>query len=280
MSEQRNRRHPNFLAPLIIRPNRGERGADIVTWILGPAPARPTRIVRFPKNRVLGELFAEPYPASGRSLSQMNGLGRARGEVIVPAGPRLTLYVEEEISESGLKGLGKLAPHDLQSLRLGGCGLTDSSLAHLRHLTWLEHLDLSCNHISGEGLAHLAGMLLLERLELGGQDGLTEAGLAHLPRLPSLRELDLSLNLTLQDAAIAHFAELPALEILDLHSTPISDMALADLKKLRKLRYLNISYTRISRAGAAGLCTALPLCKIRWAPTSAWQDHGGTRPHP
>lgn len=206
----------------------------------------------------------------------MKGLGRARGEVIVPAGHRLILYVEEEISERGLKGLGKLAPQDLQSLWLGGCGLTDSSLAHLRHLTWLEHLDLSCNHISGEGLPHLAGMLLLERLELRGQSDLTEAGLAHLPRLPALHGLDLSLNFTLSDAALTQFPDFPKLETLDLHSTPISDMALADLKQLRKLRYLNISYTRISHDGAAELCTVLPLCKIRWAPTSAWQDYSGT----
>jgi hypothetical protein len=240
-----------------------------VAWHLSPSPDCPARTVRFPKNRVLGELFAEPYPAGGRSLSEMKGLGKALGEVSVPAGHRLVLYVEKEMSERDMKALAKLAPRDLQSLLLGGCDITDAGLAYLRNLTWLEHLDLSCNSISGEGLAHLERMLLLERLEVWGCD-LTEAGLAHLPPLPSLRDLAISLHLELPDSALVDLDKLIALESLDLHSTPIGDGALAHLKKLRNLRHLNVSYTKISQNGAAELCAALPRCQISWQPTSAW----------
>jgi hypothetical protein len=231
-------------------------------------PASRKRTVRFPKNKVLGELFSEPYPASGRSLSQMKGLGRALGEVDVPSGHRLILCVEDGITERGLKALSRLAPHDLQSLLLGGCGITDCGLSHLRNLTWLEHLDLSCNRISGEGLAHLKGMLLLERLELWGCD-LTEEGLANLPPLPSLRHLSVALHLDLPDDALAPLDRLPALESLDLHSTPVGDRALVHLRKLRQLRSLDIFYTRVSRDGAAELRASLPLCQISWSQTSA-----------
>lgn len=141
----------------------------------------------------------------------MKKLGKALGEVSVPAGNRLVLYAEKEMSERDLKALAKLGARDLQSLLLGGCGLSDASLAYLKNLAWLEHLNLSCNRISGEGLTHLGGMLLLERLELWGCD-LTEAGLAHLPPLPSLRDLEISLHFDLPVSALAHLDNLPALE--------------------------------------------------------------------
>jgi hypothetical protein len=249
----------------------GERLAGGVAWNLSPPPDRAARTVKFPKNRVLGELFTEPYPASGWGISQMRPLGLARGEVSVPAGHRLVLYVEEKMSEHGLKALAKLGPRDLQSLLLSGCEITDASLAYLRNLTWLEHLDLSCNRISGEGLVHFEGMMLLERLEVWGCD-LTVDGLAHLPPLPSLWDLEIFLNLELADAALAHLDKFPALERLDLHGTPVRDGALVCLKKLRNLRYLNISHTKISRNAALKLCAALPCCEISWEPTSAWQD--------
>jgi hypothetical protein len=198
----------------------------------------------------------------------MKRLGRARGEVDVPASHRLILYVKEGITEHGLKALARLAPHDIQSLLLSSTGLTDAGLRHLRTLTWLEDLDLSCNRISGEGLTHLEGMLLLERLELWGCE-LTETGLANLPALPALRQLSLAMHLELPDDVLAHLHAFPALESLDLHSTPVGDRALAHLRMLHRLRFLNISSTKISRDGAGELCAALPLCRISWSQTSA-----------
>ena len=271
MSERRGRTSPIFHTSHLVRTDLGERHAGGVVWNLIPSSDRPARTVRFPKNRVLGELFTEPYPASGGGISQMRRLGLARGEVSVPAGHRLVLYAEGEMNERDLNALAKLGPQDLQSLLLNGCEINDAGLAYLKNLTWLEHLDLSCNRITGEGLVHLEGMLLLERLEVWGCD-LTEVGLAHLPPLPSLRDLAVSLNLELADGALAHLDKLPALERLDLHSTPVGDGALARLKDLRKLRYLNVSHTKISRNGASELCAALPCCEISWAPTSSWQD--------
>jgi Leucine Rich repeat len=271
MSERSSRTPPIFHTSHSAHTDLGARLAGGVAWNLSPSPDRPARTVRFPKNRVLGEIFTEPYPASGWDISQMKRLGLARGEVRVPASHRLVLRADEETSERDLKALAKLGPRDLQSLLLSGCEITDAGLAYLKNLTWLEHLDLSCNRISGEGLVHLEGMLLLERLEVWGCD-LTVEGLAHLPPLPLLRDLAVSLNLELADGALTHLDKLPTLERLDLHGTPIGGGALIRLKKMRKLRYLNVSHTKISRNGAMELCAALLGCEISWAPTSSWQD--------
>ncbi len=58
-------------------------------------------------------------------------LGRARGEVVVPAGKRLSLFVDEEAAR-GLRPLARLAPWDLQALSLSGCQVTDADLIHVR----------------------------------------------------------------------------------------------------------------------------------------------------
>jgi hypothetical protein len=60
---------------LSSRRDNGERAAGDVTWMLNPTLAPHARTVRFPKNRILGELFIETYPVAGRSLSQMKKLG-------------------------------------------------------------------------------------------------------------------------------------------------------------------------------------------------------------
>lgn len=269
MSERRSHTPAIFHTSHSLRASSGARLAGVVVWNLAPSPARKARTVRFPKNRILGELFTEPYPASGWGISQMRWLGLARGEVRVPAGHRLVLNVEDRISEHSLKALSKLGPQDLQSLLIRGCDITDSSLAYLKSFTWLEELDVSCNRISGEGLVSLERMFLLERLDVSGCD-LTAYGLGRLPLLPSLRELALYLNLELADDALAHLDRLPALERLDLHGTPVGDGALAHLKRMRKLRHLNVSHTKISRDGAVELCAALPLCDVSWAPSYSW----------
>jgi len=71
MSERRSRTPPIFHASHLVRTDLGERLAGGVAWNLVSSPDRPARTVGFPKNRVLGELFTEPYPASGWGISQM-----------------------------------------------------------------------------------------------------------------------------------------------------------------------------------------------------------------
>ncbi len=268
MGEQHNRSRTLGLRPHINGRQSDGRLAGEVTWALDtPAPRRP-RAVTFPKNRSLGDLYVEPIHTGDSCRAEREELGRARGEVVVPAGKRLLLYVSEKGARD-LRPLPKLAPWDLQALNLSGCEIKDADLIHLRGLTWLEDLDLSCNRFTGFGLAHLGAMLLLERLDLYGGD-LTDEGLGHLPALPSLRELSLAIHFELTDGALAHLNKFPVLGDLNLRSTPVGDGGIVHLKRLKALRYLDISYTRFSRDGADRLRAALPRCNVHWQPSAEW----------
>jgi hypothetical protein len=257
MGEQQNRSRTLGLRPRVNGRQSDGRLAGEVTWALDTPAPRP-RVVRFPKNRSLGDLYVEPVHTGDRRRAEGEELGRAWGEVVVPAGKR-----------RDLRPLTKLAPWDLQALNLSRCEIKDADLVYLRGLTWLEDLDLSCNRFTGVGLGHLGGMLLLKRLDLYGGD-LTDEGLGHLPALPSLRELSLAIHFALTDGALVHLNKFPALEELSLGNTPVGDGGIDYLKRLKALRHLDISYTRFSRDGADRLRAALPRCNVHWQPSAEW----------
>jgi Leucine Rich Repeat (LRR) protein len=260
--EEQNRRTFN-LGPLPRAcANDGWRDTE-VDWNLDLFIASEPRVVRFPKNKSLGDLYLLSTSALRPGYVLKRELGRAQGEVTVPAGKKLELVVDERAARN-LKPVAKLEPRDLQALNLSSCQISDDDLMHLQGLTWLEALNLSCNKITGRGLIHLSEMKLLGRLELWGTD-LTDDGLSYLPELPQLRELSLCLLLEITEAALVHLERLPALENLDLHSTYLDDRGLAQLKKLNRLRSLDLNYTKVSREGFHQLSAVLPRCRINWS---------------
>jgi hypothetical protein len=120
-----------------------------------------------------------------------------------------------------------------------------------------------CTPVTGGGLVHLGGKLLLERLEIWG-GALTDEGLGHLPPLPMLRELSLAVNFDLTGGALEFLSKLPALESLDLHCTAVGDAGLDRLKQLKGLRYLDVAFTKVSKRGDDELRAALPRCQVNW----------------
>jgi hypothetical protein len=141
-------------------------GTGEVWWDLARVAERPTRTVSLPRNRSLGDLFLLSPSALRPGETRTSPLGRARGEVTVPAGKRLRLVMNEK-SARDLRPLARLNARDLYSLDLSHCQIKDDQLIHLRGLTWLGELDLGCNiDFSGRGLAHLAGLKTLRSLNL------------------------------------------------------------------------------------------------------------------
>ncbi len=119
MGEQHNRSRTLGLRPHVNGRQSDGRLAGEVTWALDTLAPRRPRAVRFPKKRSLGDLCVNPIHTGDRRRAERGELGRCRGEVVVPAGKRLLLYVSEKGARD-LCPLTKLASWDLQALNLSG----------------------------------------------------------------------------------------------------------------------------------------------------------------
>jgi len=95
-------------------------------------------------------------------------------------------------------------------------GVTEANLAFLRDLKKLHVLSLNVSSkppINDAGLAHLAGLTALEKLNLFSQL-VTDAGLEHLMGLVSLRELDLRSTQITVEGKQRLKAKLPQLKLV------------------------------------------------------------------
>ncbi|PRW57473.1 regulatory subunit [Chlorella sorokiniana] len=200
----------------------------------------------------------------------------------------------------GLTNLGSL--QDLEALELRGAGVTNSIMARLAALPSfaqlrvpdaglvtdeglaalaalpLQDLDLSCRRaqadepVSDAGMAHLAALSQLTRLDLSGRTAVTAQGLSPLRTFTRLQHLDLSrLQLASGDASFlwcltqlttlrvvatqmraeqfAGLSSLGALAELDASGTGFDDGCCAELVPLAGLTNLNLSHTAITGAG-------------------------------
>ncbi|MFV2065783.1 MAG: hypothetical protein ACC645_02295 [Pirellulales bacterium] len=92
--------------------------------------------------------------------------------------------------------------------------------------------------------------------------------LANIGKLTSLTYLDNLYYLTLAEcknisgAGLEHLSALPALRQLDVTATSIDDDALVHLKKMKGLRVLMLSETKVTATAVAELQQALPDCVI------------------
>jgi hypothetical protein len=82
------------------------------------------------------------------------------------------------------------------------CGTDDAGLEHLKGLTSLQSLNLSCLKVTDAGLEHLNGLTRLTVLNLDGLK-VTDAGLEHLKGLTSLNLLVLY-GLKVTDTGLVH----------------------------------------------------------------------------
>jgi hypothetical protein len=118
------------------------------------------------------------------------------------------------------------------NFRLHGTNITDATLAPLKDIAGLIHLNLAGTKVTDAGLDHLKGLTNLLRLHLELTQ-ITDAGLA---RLKSLK------NLT----------------YLNLYGTQVTDAGLEHLKGLTHLKNLYVWQTKVTEAGVANLKKALP----------------------
>ena len=135
---------------------------------------------------------------------------------------------DASVSNAGLSVLAQMP--ELEYLDLSQCTRIDSDgLPALQSLTKLKELRLWM-HVSDAGLARLAGLTTLERLNLD-KTHVTDAGLAHLKSLVNLVSLRLNSN-TITDAGLEHLAALTKLQELSVaYCTGVTEQGIAALKQ-------------------------------------------------
>ena len=186
----------------------------------------------------------------------------------------LNLFTAEFITDAAVAFLR--SNRNLRVLNLRGTDVTDTSLEYVGTLTNLRSLDISFTQIGDVGMEHLAPLSLLEDLNLGGMK-ISGSALHVLKYLPNLKRLSfygtqrrnagMCWAPVMTDIELDTIALLTNLEELNIGDgvalgaprpeelgprtgeaecritggTRITDLGVAKLVNLKKLRYLNLS---------------------------------------
>ncbi len=162
---------------------------------------------------------------------------------------RLTIRSAPRVTAKTAACLARM--HNLQSICLAHCGVTDIGAATLSELRHVTQLDLSSTLIKDAGLARLAGMHSLRSLKID-QCRFTDAGLQEILKLRKIELLSLS-GTPVTDAGIASLCDLGELESLDLSRLEITGKGFERFFQLRKLTRLNLSATKVTDSGVGHL---------------------------
>jgi Leucine-rich repeat (LRR) protein len=146
----------------------------------------------------------------------------------------------------------------------------DDDLDHLRKLWHLVKLDLAeCITITNSGLAKLRGLTFLEELNLARLDrfrlarngvtsvSLTDSCVIQLRALARLEKLTLAGNL-ITNGGLAQIANMANLKTLDLEATEVSDAGLVHLEGMKNLNVVYLGATHVTKEGLAKLQMARP----------------------
>ncbi|MBI2689021.1 MAG: hypothetical protein HYX27_22185 [Acidobacteria bacterium] len=131
---------------------------------------------------------------------------------------------------------GVMREHGITKLRAGG--MADAGMAGLAALGQVTRLELGGhNGLTDEGLLHLAKMPQLEELEVGGwKSVITDHGMAFLGELKRLREFKSAWTQGISDVGLVGLAVCDALEEVNLIGTPAGDGTIAKLAGKEHLR--------------------------------------------
>jgi hypothetical protein len=161
------------------------------------------------------------------------------------------LVLPNRIDEKGVAPVAALT--SLVGLPFGDNNVTDTTLEHLAGLDSLTVLELGGQKLTGVGVGCLAGLPSLRRITFCGRtfSGSAFACLKDLKGLEALRFKDLE---QIGEIDLGHLSRIPRLEDLDLFPCMnLTDAGPASLKRLSRLRRLNIAHARLTDEGLASL---------------------------
>lgn len=158
-----------------------------------------------------------------------------------------------------LGGKAVIREDQVREVDLSRTPISDAQLAYLAPLSGLEKLSLASTETGDLGAQSLAKLTKLQDLDVS-DTLVTDRTVENLAVLAQLQHLLLN-NTQVQGSGFQKFAASPshgvALTHLELSGAPVSDAGLSGIASLKSLRFLRLSYTNISDAGAP-LLASLP----------------------
>jgi hypothetical protein len=133
---------------------------------------------------------------------------------MVPHGVNIGLKISSEARD--LSHLAAIGPDDLQVIDAFYISYpprnVDAQLAFLQGLTGLQALNLSMNHLSGDGLSYIKGLTSLQVLDVS-INNISDGGLVHIGDMTSLRWLNLFVN-DIEGWGLSYLHRLSSLRLL------------------------------------------------------------------
>ena len=270
-----------------------DKSGEIVEISLARTWATDADIERIAGIKSLRRLDLSLTYISDRGAERLKALGQLE---------ELNLFAAEFITDAAMAFLR--GNKQLTRLNLRGTDVTDTSLAYIGELSRLKSLDISFTQITDVGMEHLASLAQLEELNLGGNK-ISGVGLHVLKLLPKLRSLsfygiqrrnagwcwapvvtDLELDTisllgNLEELNVGYGVALGTPRPADLGpadgeaecriagGTRVTDLGVAKLAKLKKLRRLDLSGSAVTSNGVKTLAALPALDRL-----SLWHAKG------
>jgi hypothetical protein len=213
-----------------------------------PGPGGPSSLGPLRRLTTLTQLVLGSTRIEDRELAVVAGLPKLNSLTIGGRG----------ITEAGLARLA-------ESKSLNYLRFTDTSIADLRPLSPRLHalwgLSMENSALTDAGLEPLSNATRIGVLTIAGSSKMTDAGLDHLASLPSLWMLRLDRS-AITDAGLARLKSLKSLETLSLTETELTDSSVETLAGFRSVKSLDLDRSGISPAGIERLKQALPNARI------------------
>ncbi|MGB2862833.1 MAG: hypothetical protein WBC05_05855 [Sedimentisphaerales bacterium] len=185
----------------------------------------------------------------------------------------------------------------LKELTLG-TGLTDEGLVKLKNMQFLQSLMIGPSQITGKGIAALAEIPSLQKLQLrqaklDSEDDwvalgklsalqslnlqyllseVTDAHISHLSGLQFLKDLSIdaiiikdrnaTFSMDVTDDGLRYLSKLKSLEQLSLRGAKITDEGIQQLSEIQTLKYMYIQDCNVTEQGLLRLKKKLPA--LRW----------------
>jgi beta-lactamase regulating signal transducer with metallopeptidase domain/protocatechuate 3,4-dioxygenase beta subunit len=185
------------------------------------------------------------------------------------------IWDAQKITDAGVKHLAGLTK--LQNVHINNSQIGDGALEVFARSPALKHLSLQGNAFSDEGLRHLEGMKQLRSLWIGmNREPITDTGVQHLAGLTLLEQLDLQ-KANLSDEGVMVLKNLTNLKMLHLEGDDgpsgktMTDASVDALAGLINLRDLWLQHTRITDQGAKRLIE-LPKLQTLYLSSSALSE--------